>query len=265
APTSTTTPATTVTGLGLPPGTRFTIDETRPDVPVLVMSRFRGGFVDQASFYNQSADYVVYPDGLVLFNVGDWSQTARYEAGRLDVETLATALDEATNAGVLEPDVEFGEPGITDMGDAVVIVNEAGRATRTVSAYALEFSDQDDILPDKGVARAALRELFDTVDTYERLDGAPEDPDGARGPDRYVVRALTAFDDEGDGAAADWPLDAELAPDIEGCVELTPAQFAEIAPTVLDAESNTTDWTVDGTAVRLTFAPRFPTEPGCTI
>ncbi|NNE72100.1 MAG: hypothetical protein HKN26_00385, partial [Acidimicrobiales bacterium] len=39
APTSTTTPATTVTGLGLPPGTRFTIDETRPDVPVLVMSR----------------------------------------------------------------------------------------------------------------------------------------------------------------------------------------------------------------------------------
>jgi hypothetical protein len=188
------------------------------------------------------------------------------DAGQIE-DLLATAGE----LGLLDGDVDYGEPGITDQPRTVVTIAADGEVF-VHDVYALDHDGGtgDDLTDEQREARENLRE-FVGLATGDDVTG-----DEALGPYGYDELAVIAEDyaqPNGNEAPRpnilDWPLDQDLATaggrfDFGGRCQVVSDPDA-LDAVVAQAEDATTitKWRSAGRPFSVTFVPLLPDEHRC--
>lgn len=189
----------------------------------------------------------------------------------IDAGQIEDLLATADELGLLDDDVDYGEPGITDQPRTVVTIAANGEVS-VHDVYALDHDvgTSDDVTDEQRVARENLRE-FVAVATGDDVTG-----DDALGPYEYDELAVIAEDySQPNGNEAprpnvlDWPLDQDLATagerfDFGGRCQVVSGPDA-VGTVVGQAEDATTitKWRSAGRSFSVTFVPLLPDEHGC--
>lgn len=231
-----------------------------------------GGFVGPSSRLAEIPEVSVYADGRVI-TIGPTTQEfpgpalPNLQQGQLDAAGLEQLVAAIEDTGLLDdPPPDYGDPLITDAPTTVVTVSVNG-VERTLSAYALDFEDNDDQLePDQREARQALRALVrgfdgdDATATYEAESVA------------VFVRTNQAEDGSDDApepATRDWPLGdlAGAGEPYEGfddtrCLVLTGADAQTVLTAAADAKEGDR-WRSGNAEYDVVFRPLLPDETSC--
>jgi hypothetical protein len=189
----------------------------------------------------------------------------------IDAGQIEDLLGAADELGLLDADVDYGEPGITDQPRTVVTI-AADDEVYVHDVYALdhEGGTGDDLTDEQRAARENLRE-FVGLATGDTVTG-----DDALGPYEYDELAVIAEDySQPNGNEAprpnvlDWPLDQDLATagerfDFGGRCQVVSGPDA-IGTVVGQAQDATTitKWRSAGRSFSVTFVPLLPDEHGC--
>ena len=230
-----------------------------------------GGLVPPSSRLAEIPELSIYADGRVI-TLGPTtlefpgSALPNLQVGRLaapDLDEYRLAIEAA---GLLaDPPPDFGDPGVTDMPTTVVTLTVDGEE-RTLSAYALDFSEGDDQLePEQREARQRLRAL---VRGFE-ADLATETY--AADAAAVLVRPFDA-DERGDSpppTTRDWPLGdlagaGELYEGVEDarCLVVTGADAQTVLTTAADANQGDR-WRSGDAEYDVVFRPLLPDETTC--
>lgn len=235
---------------------------------VVVRVSSGGGFVPLDLSLGHLPEFTLYGDGQLIWldYEGGSSPTAALPALRTTVlngEQIQALLDRAAQAGILDGDIDYGTPNITDVGGTTVTVNVDG-VQHSTSAYALGFDDVT-LTDQQHAARDRLEGFIDDVSAAATQSAVP-----------YAADAVAVFvfdyvpNDGGDTAdppAIDWPF-ADLAT-IPGsgttstpCFTLTGDEVVPAVELAADATVNT-PWVASGEQYHLVFRPLLPDESGC--
>lgn len=239
------------------PGCSAQAGSAPPNDQVVFQVGTAGGMMPAIADALASPALVIYGDGRVLTKVNSLAiqfVPARYDIARIDpvaVASFASSAEETVN-----PDRDFGTPGVTDVGSTTVTLNG-----RKVSVYAFDETFEDGLTPTQRNARAALRSLVDRA--YALSDGAAR---ASYTPDRVVVYELDSHFAQ-TPATVGWPGPPPTAFLTAGdrrrwiaCGELV----ADPAEVVYRAALNNpgAGWLVDGVTRILAVNP-LPASGGC--
>lgn len=232
-----------------------------PAGQVVFMVSSGGGLVPPIVYALDSPSLVIYGDGRILSAVNATTSgvPARYRITRVDPLAVASFVSETEGSGIINPDKDFGMPGVTDMDSTTVLVHgENGQAK--VSVYAFHDEFEDHVTPRQQAARAALGQVIDTA-TNLAASGSP----APYAPDRVVVYDLGP--NSGTPATTPWPGPAPasfLAPSTRyqsvGCGYLTGAAATAAYGAALDNPGAL--WLVDG-ATRILAVNPLPVGDAC--
>ena len=116
--------------------------------------------------------------------------------GRAKPELVAAFVADAEKRDLINPETDFGDPGVTDMPSTTVQLHGAGGLHR-VSVYAFGEGFDDKLTR---AQRRAREELAEVINRASALSADAER--SVYRPDRVQV---TEFSDGGKGQAVDWP------------------------------------------------------------
>lgn len=156
-----------------------------PADQVVFMVDSGGGLVPPVIYALESPSLVMYGDGRILSivrdNNSDGAVPSRYQLTRVDPLDVAAFVSSVEARGIINSDMDFGQPPVTDMdGTTVLVHGESARAT--VSVYAFHAQFDSEVTAEQQKARAALRQVVDAANNLAA--GAPSTP---YSPDRVVV------------------------------------------------------------------------------
>lgn len=155
AGTSTTTPGSSTTTL--PTGS---IPHATGAGDVIIRMSTGGGFVPMEYNITMIPEFTLYGDGRIIVT---GPTTMQYPGNALpNLQTavvpesvIQAMLAAAKEAGLFQNGVDYGQPGVTDVGTTTITVNADG-ATYTSSIYAIGFEDGGNLTMQQQQARAAI-------------------------------------------------------------------------------------------------------------
>jgi hypothetical protein len=238
-----------------------------------------GGFVPREALLGRYPTVSVYGDGTVIT---EGPQIAIYPGPALP-NLIATKLTEtglqrllafAAQAGLLGPDAQFDAIGIADAGTAQFTVVAEG-TRHTISAYALNESQDRGLAPAVAAQRARLRALVSRLNDLRGALGAGEV--GAEAPYRFtavrlfVQPAVPPTDGLIQPVIA-WPLAIPLTTFGESaqpgdgaalrCGVVSGADLEVLRPLLMRANQGS-PWRSGGHNFSLTIRVLLPDESGC--
>jgi hypothetical protein len=224
-----------------------------------------GGFVPIDYALGSRPTLTIYGDGTAFVTKDEdtYHPVVALRLGSVDSDRLAELIDAADSSGLFG-DVDFGRPGVTDLGTTTLAFRPRPGAPRTASAYALGFGDGDGasgLSMEQQARRHALSALIgDLVDSVTVPAGG-----GTWTPDRVGVTELTDSPTN-DKQATAWPgpdLTALLSEHTKTgpCGELSGADAAAVFAAARAATSST--WTDEGKTYHLVIRALLPGEPAC--
>lgn len=267
------TNATTVTGspgpgpggTTIPGGT--TVPVTGDDLPadqVVWQVSSGGGMVPYTVTLAALPTVTIYGDGRAIVARNDGFRSGHpwaYDEGTVAPADLARFLGHAMSSGLFDGH-KIDSPQVTDLGGTSARIHADGPA-RSVSAYALDDSFDDDLSGDAAARRRDLRALINASSDLAK--------DRHRWvPDRVSVIEVQADRDTGD-TLPPWPgppLAVVLQPvgddlGFDRCGVIT----GDDARKVLEADAKAGDtgnrWTDRGNQHTLVLRLMLPGEPGC--
>jgi hypothetical protein len=221
-----------------------------------------GGFVPVEFHLTATASYTLLGDGTV---VEPGAVTAIYpgpaitplHARHIDEAEIQEILQRADDAGLLDGEIDYGQPGITDVETTTVTINVDGEE-HVQSAYALGFDDEAGSGPLTDEQREARRALQGFIESL----GAADDP----ASEPYVPAEVVAYtigvaqpDPSVPQEPQDWPIATLPAPVSEdrpfACVTITGDEATELLAALEDA-NQATPWVVPGETEPLSIAFR---------
>jgi hypothetical protein len=246
-----------------------------------------GGFVPVAYTISSIPQFSLYGDGRAIFTgpmidifpspaLPNLRQVVLTESGIQEV------LAAASNAGLLDGDVQYTNDMIADASTTVFTVNAGGKTT-TVAAYALGLADNPRWTDEERTAIAKLQEFASqTFDVSFWLDPASiATPDEEYPIERLQVLAEPTTPPTGTpepGSAEnqppmDWPLSTPIAetlpitdlfgPDMQfNCGVITGEDAARLLAAAQQANV-LTPWVSEGNSYILWIRPLLPDETGC--
>jgi hypothetical protein len=234
-----------------------------------------GGFVPIEYNFTAVPQFNLYGDGRVVVPGPETMQypgpaLPNLQSTVLTEDGIQAILAAAKDAGLFQNGVDYGQPGVTDVGTTTITINADG-ATYTSQIYALGFEDGGNLTMQQQQARAAINDLA----------GRLSDPAGLVGTELqwepYEFTALEVYSRPVDPVAATsstdiqpnhlpWPL-ADLAtsgeevPNSAGMRKLivTGADLETLSP-LLDQATDITLWKSGDTQYNLWFRPLLPDE-----
>lgn len=243
-----------VDGRGSP--TRVFHPPTGPgDVVVRVVST--GGYVPQSVYLGTIASYTLLGDGTLITA----SRTAyddalpALESVSVDSKQISDLLQCADDAGIVGPEQDYDQPGVTDMPTTYVSVNVDGKEYAQ-SAYALYFTDNDN-----GLSPAAQKRRSQLRAFIERLGDLADGADDYA-PEEIVVLRMPPADDPGSAIVRSWPI--STAPAQPGdCVVVGGGDVATLMDAAKDASMGDL-WQVGADApAQFVMRPKLPGDRGC--
>ncbi len=237
------------------------------DADTVVWQEFTGGGLipgEQAA--SEVPDVTIYADGRILVHVtvpgGRPGGPAALDQAQISPAALDAFLADAAATGLIDPDIDFGAPGVTDQPSTTVTLR-AGGALSQINVYALDIDHPvDDVSQEQAVRRGELEGLL------ARARGL------ADGGEPYVPERVKAvrFDPSavGDRPASRlaWPgppMSAFPAP-VDGSVQSCLVIEGDDAATVYAAAARQrpeTTWDADGELQTIVVVPLIPGQEGC--
>jgi len=241
---------------------------------VLVSIKVDGGYTPFEYNLRNTAQFLLLGDGTVIVPgvmieiypgpAINPLQVATIREGQ--IQELFAAADEA---GLLAGEIDYGQPGITDVPTTTVTLT-IGDRTVSQSAYALSYQDAPD--PNLSAENIAAREtLQGFIDTAQSLAGGASEEYLPTGVVAYRLGPESAPPVE-EGLEQEpraWPIaTAPAMPEAGGdavgtCVVVTGDEATTLLEALMEA-NELTPWLV-GTdpASRMAFRPLLPGDPGC--
>lgn len=200
-------------------------------------------------------DFVLYGDGTAY-----WQDEDGFRTARLDRDGVATVLDWAGEAGLLDPDgVDTGEPEVYDVGATRYDLN-TGSGTQQTVVYAPGFEGED-----VGLSADEIR-ARDRIESFRQrlfdLDGAlPEDrflrPEAPLKGQSWEVltRPTSAADDVLSGTEPVWRIDD---PAVVGRCRVVSGVAADRVAREVGSTGTAQIWAVDGDPWVVVARPLLP-------
>lgn len=240
--------------------------------PVVSVS-VSGGFLPVEASLRTTAQLLLLGDGTVVVpgvTTEIYPGPALYplQAATVTEEQIQELIKAADDAGLLDGEIDYGQPPIADAPDTTVELTVDGR-TVTQSAYALDEQDENSpgISDDQLAARTALRGF---IDTAQGLGGQASESYVPTGVVAYWVNieSMTPVEDPAlDQPAQTWPITTAPTPptgsELTSCVAVTGEEVGPLLEALVQA-NELTPWTIGSEpAARMVFRPQLPGDPGC--
>lgn len=225
-----------------------------------------GGFVPIDYALGGRPTLTIYGDGTAFTTVDEdtYHPVVALRQGSVDAATLDQLIDAASSSGLFG-DVDYGMPGVTDLGTTTLTFRPQAGGRQSASAYALGFGDGDS-LSGVSTAQQELRHALSRMitDLVQSVD-YPADG-GSWTPTHVEVTKLTGSPVD-DLHTTPWP-----GPDLTSlltsttgngpCGELSGADAA----TVFDAAraERSSSWTAENKTYHLVIRALLPGEVACT-
>jgi hypothetical protein len=233
---------------------------------VIVEIATGGGFISPIGRVGQGASVTVLGDGTVVTPapvamIYPGPAIAPLQEGHISAARIGALLADADHLGLLAGPLDFGRPGVSDMGTTTVRIDDGTRVV-VQSAYALDFDTANGNLTSaQRAARSALQSFVKEVQAL---------PSGAR---IFSPRAVAVFTFEGSTAPTPasptraWPIATQPAAPMSGrpgCVVVRGAEVATLLAALAQARENT-PWRVGTRTLRLGFRPLVTSDAPCTL
>ncbi len=242
---------------------------------VIVSITSGGGFVPIEFNLRNVPEFLLLGDGTAIVGgvtiaIYPGPAIARLQSTTLSEGQIQELLNSAQTAGLLGEELDFGEPGVTDMPYTTVTIRANGR-TVTQSAYALGFpADPSSGLSEPQIAaRAALQGFVDAAQASVGSASGGYEPDGVVVFRLGPAEGAPAGEPELEQSPQIWPIATAPQPPTgsepggASCVVVTGSEV----PILLDAlaaANELTPWVIGSDPpARLVFRPYLPGDPGC--
>jgi len=241
---------------------------------VLVSIKSDGGFAPLEYNLRSTAQFLLLGDGTVIvpgvmIEIYPGPAINPLQAGRMSEGQIQELFAAADEAGLLDAEFDYGQPGVTDVPTTTVSLTIDGR-TVSQSAYGLSYQDAPD--PNLSAENVAAREaLQGFIDTAHGFPGADTEQYGPTGVVAYRLsgESVPPVDEGLDQPPVVWPIAAApAAPDaaetgIGSCIVVTGAQAQTLLGALVQA-NELTPWLIGSEpASRMAFRPLLPGDPGC--
>ena len=231
-----------------------------------------GGFVPVEYNYTSLPQFSLYGDGRLIV---PGPTTLQYPGPALpnlqtttvSEETIQAMLAAAKEAGLFQNGVDYGQPGVTDVGTTTIVINADG-TTYQSDIYALGFEDASGLTTEQQQARAAVNDLMTKLNDpsvlgSEELVWEPYDFAALEVYSRAVDPATTGSTDI-EPNHLPWPLEdlstaGEEVFDGLRKVVVTGDDLETLRP-LLDQATQITLWKSGDTEYNLWFRPLLPDE-----
>lgn len=246
--------------------TSTTTPVRNPADAVIVEVAEAGGFIAPIGRVGQVASVTVFGDGSVItpaavMTIYPGPAIVRLAEGHISPAQIKRLLADAGRLGLLAGPLDFGRPGVSDMGTTTVRIGDGTRIVVVQSAYALGFDTAGAGLT--GPQRAARRALQSFIKEVQALPGNRR---------AFTPRAVAVFTLEGSiGPTAPsprpWPIATRPAPTTSGqfgCVVVKGAEVATLLGALAHANENT-PWRVGARTLTLGFRPLVTSNAACTL
>lgn len=248
-----------------------TIDPTTPtgDLPAdqIVWQVFSGGgFVPYAVYAAQVPSVTIYGDGTVLSadyeNRDDDDHPVAIRRGTIPAGDLASFMATVQESGLVDADLDFGDPQVTDLASTHVTFQSTG-PIQEVDVYALDHDDAGGGL--SGTEQQRRRGLSSLIDTAYDLPGDTV----PWTPEQVVVIEVTDRYEDPDAVdePAEWPaapfasLYADETPSRANCAVIDGADAESVLQAAID---NPTIQFTDGSETRsVVVRSVLPGGPAC--
>jgi hypothetical protein len=230
-----------------------------------------GGFVTVQYNLRLVPEFTLYGDGTILVTgpttaIYPGAALPNLQTTQVSEETVQAMLSAAQEAGLFSNGVDYGRPGVTDMGTTTITVNTDGKTYET-SIYALSAdATGGQLTMEQQQARAAIADLVG------KLNGVETFQQGLQWS-AYQFTSLAAFSTPAAAGGAtdvqpnklDWPL-ADLSTAGEA---VQPEGFRKVVVTGADLEklrplfgqaTEITVWNSGGKSYNVFFRPLLPDE-----
>ncbi len=234
-----------------------------------------GGFVPIEYNYTMVPEFQLYGDGRIIVTgpipaIYPGPALPNLQTTIVPEETVQAMLGAAKEAGLFQNGVDYGQPGVADVGTTTITVNAEG-TTYTSQIYALGFDGGGNLTMQQQEARAAITDLRDKLNDPSTLTSAeltwePYDFTALTVYSRPVDPATTTGQTDVQPNYLPWPL-ADLAtageavPNSPGLrkVVVSGEDLATLKPLLAQA-TQITVWKSGGTEYNLWFRPLLPDE-----
>jgi hypothetical protein len=234
-----------------------------------------GGFVPLEYNYTMIPEFTLYGDGRIIVPGPTTLQfpgpaLPNLQTTVVSEDTVQAMLAAAKEAGLFQSGVDYGTPGVTDVGTTTISINADG-TTYTSQIYALGFEDGGNLTMEQQQARAAIQDLQGKLNDPSTLVAA----DLVWEPFDYQALAVYSrpIDPTASTASTDiqpnhlpWPLD-DLAtsggevPNSSGLRKVTVSgDDLDTLKPLLDEATQITVWKSGDTDYSLWFRPLLPDE-----
>ena len=234
-----------------------------------------GGFVPIEYNYTMVPEFTLYGDGRIIVTgpmTEQYPQPAlpNLQTTVVSEDAIQAILAAAKEAGLFQNDVDYGSPGVADVGTTTFTVNADG-TTYTSQIYALGFEDGGNLTIEQQAARAAIIDLRDKVSDPSTLASAeltwePYDFTALEVYSRPVEPSLATDPTDIQPNHLPWPLadlatSGEAVPNSQGLrkVVVSGDDLATLKP-LLDKATQITVWKSGDTEYNLWFRPLLPDE-----
>jgi len=236
-----------------------------------------GGFVPIEYNYTMVPEFTLYGDGRIIVTGPMTEQfpgpaLPNLQTTVVSEDAIQAILAAAKEAGLFQNDVDYGSPGVADVGTTTFTVN-AGGTTYSSQIYALGFEEGGNLTMEQQQARATISDLQGKVSdpstlSKTQLTWQPYDFTALAVYSRPVDPSLTTDPTDIQPNHLPWPL-ADLATSGEEVansqglhkVVVSGDDLATLMP-LLDKATQITVWKSGDTDYNLWFRPLLPDEAG---
>ena len=241
---------------------------------VLVSIKSEGGFVPVEYNLRNTAQFLLLGDGTAvvpgaMIEIYPGPAIRPLQAARVSAGQIQRLFAAAEAAGLLDEEIDYGEPLVTDVPTTTVSLSVNGR-TVTQSAYALSYAEAPDanLSAEQLAAREALQGF---IDTAQGLAGAASEQYVPNGVVAYRLSPESAPPvEEGlEQEPMTWPIATVPAPpaspatSVGTCIAVTGPEAQTLLGALVEA-NELTPWLVGADPPsRMAFRPLLPGDPGC--
>jgi hypothetical protein len=222
-----------------------------------------GGFVPIDYALGTQPTLTIYGDGTAFATVDEdtYHPVVAMRKGSVDADTLDQLIEAASSSGVFG-DVDYGMPGVTDLGTTTLDFRPQEGKPLSASAYALGFGDgASGLSADQQEQRHALSALI-----HDLVESVTYPADGGEWTPTHVEVMDLADSPPGDTPSTAWPGPdltslLTLHADTRRCGELFDAEAATVFSAARAAKSSS--WTADNKTYHLLVRALLPGEVAC--
>lgn len=185
----------------------------------------------------------------------------------LTEERVQELFRAADDAGLLGEEIDYGDPGWTDLAYTNVDVTVGGR-TFSQSAYGLGFDDETspELTREQRAARLALRGFIESAPEVAVGDNAEYVPTGLVAH-RVSPGESNSVDPDLEAEPLPWPITTKPPPppamNFDACIVITGPEVSTLLA-ALEPATELTPWVIGAEpSARMAFRPMLPGDPGC--